>query len=268
MFLVGAYTDIRWLLDSPKYGSYVEKWQPLPAGMTTLSATRASLSMLDFAEARRVLHQLSFPLARAELKVSPQLVELQLNSQSRPGLSHAPVEAITVSVRLMQAGEKGTPTAAKQSRSAYNTLANALTANGSAWGYANGYASINSDTPGYLWIENVSPDVAFDVASYVAEVYKEALLIQQKLKRRAFNDESSYVTQSGTPSWKGGSRPLYDAGLSGAGQVIGVGDSGLDHLNCFFNDAANPVTFTPTYFEAFDKTIPIYESTAHRKIRQ
>ena len=32
---------------------------------------------------------------------------------------------------------------------------------------------------------------------------------------------------------------MYDKGLSGAGQIVGVGDSGLDVRSCFFYEAAN-----------------------------
>eukprot|EP00854_Cymbomonas_tetramitiformis_P013223 gene13223-15625_t len=33
--------------------------------------------------------------------------------------------------------------------------------------------------------------------------------------------------------------PLFAAGLHGEGQIVGVGDSGLDLSSCFFSDSAN-----------------------------
>ena len=48
---------------------------------------------------------------------------------------------------------------------------------------------------------------------------------------------SAAITQNGTLSL--GYRPMYDRGLTGAGQIVGVGDSGLDVRSCFFYEAAN-----------------------------
>jgi hypothetical protein len=50
---------------------------------------------------------------------------------------------------------------------------------------------------------------------------------------RRLNDEADDITQSGSP----GSAPFKDAGLNGSGEVVGVGDSGLDDKSCFFNGA-------------------------------
>ena len=34
-----------------------------------------------------------------------------------------------------------------------------------------------------------------------------------------------------------GTTPYHDAGLRGEGQIIGVGDTGLDYNNCYFYDS-------------------------------
>jgi len=46
------------------------------------------------------------------------------------------------------------------------------------------------------------------------------------------NSEASWVVQSGATN----SVPLYDLGISGQGQVIGISDTGVDENSCFFDD--------------------------------
>jgi subtilisin family serine protease len=47
---------------------------------------------------------------------------------------------------------------------------------------------------------------------------------------RAFNNLARGITQSGTPQVE----PLGSLGLTGANQVVGEADSGIDDLSCFF----------------------------------
>lgn len=51
------------------------------------------------------------------------------------------------------------------------------------------------------------------------------------------NSEAQWVTQSR----KEESRPFFDVGLDGKGQVIGISDTGLDTDNCYFWDATGDV---------------------------
>jgi hypothetical protein len=51
------------------------------------------------------------------------------------------------------------------------------------------------------------------------------------------NSEAQWVTQSR----KKESRPFFDVGLDGEGQVIGISDTGLDTDNCYFWDASGDV---------------------------
>ena len=46
------------------------------------------------------------------------------------------------------------------------------------------------------------------------------------------NGEAAWVVQSGLQDY----RPIWDAGVLGDGQVIGLGDTGLDRFSCFFRD--------------------------------
>lgn len=51
------------------------------------------------------------------------------------------------------------------------------------------------------------------------------------------NTEAQWVTQSGRQE----SRPFFDVGLNGEGQVISISDTGLDTDNCYFWDATGDV---------------------------
>jgi hypothetical protein len=51
------------------------------------------------------------------------------------------------------------------------------------------------------------------------------------------NQYATVIIQDGTLSDSG--KPIYDQGLTGAGQIVGVGDSGLDVRSCFFREASS-----------------------------
>lgn len=54
---------------------------------------------------------------------------------------------------------------------------------------------------------------------------------------RSQNAEAQWITQSGSDE----SRPFWNKGLTGSGQVVAVSDSGLDTDNCYFYDANDQV---------------------------
>ena len=43
-----------------------------------------------------------------------------------------------------------------------------------------------------------------------------------------------------------GHMPLYNAGITGETQIIGIGDSGLDYNSCYFYDENTTVIFDNT----------------------
>ncbi len=47
-----------------------------------------------------------------------------------------------------------------------------------------------------------------------------------------FNHEAAWITQSGVD----GHTPLWDLGLDGEGEIVGVADTGVDDRSCFFRD--------------------------------
>ena len=56
--------------------------------------------------------------------------------------------------------------------------------------------------------------------------------IELKAQYKLYNKYAKRVIQSGHKQ----TTPLYDHGLTGAGQIIGIGDTGIDYDNCFFYD--------------------------------
>ena len=93
------------------------------------------------------------------------------------------------------------------------------------------------------------------------------------------NRESSVIMQSAQPApplvgGRGGDsssnnnldptvHPVWAAGIQGQNQVVGQGDSGLDHQHCFFND---PAVDWASGVSVVD-TKRTFDSTVHRKIR-
>ncbi len=90
-------------------------------------------------------------------------------------------------------------------------------------------------------------------------------------KLRMMNRQASTITQSGGPAPNTNAQinidpkyhPIWSAGITGKGMVIGIGDSGLDFKHCFFSDP-------DTDWEANVVTIGrvlTFTSETHRKIR-
>lgn len=90
-------------------------------------------------------------------------------------------------------------------------------------------------------------------------------------KLRLMNRQASSITQSGIPVPNSNVQintdpkyhPIWSAGITGKGMVIGIGDSGLDFRHCFFADP-------DTEWEANVVTIGrvlTFTSETHRKIR-
>eukprot|EP01062_Namystynia_karyoxenos_P020545 TRINITY_DN17774_c0_g1_i2.p1 TRINITY_DN17774_c0_g1~~TRINITY_DN17774_c0_g1_i2.p1 ORF type:complete len:1815 (+),score=527.78 TRINITY_DN17774_c0_g1_i2:108-5552(+) len=61
---------------------------------------------------------------------------------------------------------------------------------------------------------------------------------------------TQWIVQSGVPE----SRPAWDHGIYGDGEIVAVGDTGLDYAGCFFHDPLEPISYFPNI------------SSTHRKI--
>lgn len=86
----------------------------------------------------------------------------------------------------------------------------------------------------------------------------EVFWIDLEAHRGLLNDNTSWVGQSGTSG--GQATPVYDHGITGEGQVIGVLDTGIDPDMCYFRDMAEGL---PTTNECNGGTAV---NTNHRKI--
>jgi subtilisin family serine protease len=102
-----------------------------------------------------------------------------------------------------------------------------------------------------LKVSNVSRGLLFDVVRTIA-LHAEVTWIEDQPEYVYSNRFAHAVQQSGGTaatledgtSATAGDTPLWDAGLHGEGEVVGVGDSGLDHMSCYFYDAAQPLTIS------------------------
>ena len=93
-----------------------------------------------------------------------------------------------------------------------------------------------------LVIEQVPRAEALELARVLAE--EPALLwLEPHAMYRTMNADAAAITQSGdTPTGTsctqpGTGCPIWDMGIHGEGEIIGVGDSGLDEGHCFFEQA-------------------------------
>ena len=69
----------------------------------------------------------------------------------------------------------------------------------------------------------------------------EVFWLERESRRVFLNDTTIWVGQSGTSG--GGTTPVFDNGILGAGQVVGVLDTGIDIDSCYFRDPSeSPAT--------------------------
>jgi len=73
---------------------------------------------------------------------------------------------------------------------------------------------------------------------------EEVMRIEKMRYKKVSNDESSWMCQSGIY----GKKPIWDHGITGAGQIIAVSDTGLDIDHCFYWD---PFYGMPAFLDNF-----------------
>jgi subtilase family serine protease len=90
---------------------------------------------------------------------------------------------------------------------------------------------------------------------------EEVLWIEKDVPYELVNDTTSWVVQANEP----GARPIWARGLTGETEIIGVGDSGLDHDMPWFRDPAGAaigpghrkvVGYDTTYGDDYDSDAP------------
>ena len=98
----------------------------------------------------------------------------------------------------------------------------------------------------------VVPQDAMAVAEALAQE-PEVMWVEPHQEFRVFNNQGVSTTQSGSARFNGGradtagTTPIWDMGLHGEGEIIGVGDSGLDVGHCFFEEATGGTAADQTY---------------------
>jgi len=68
---------------------------------------------------------------------------------------------------------------------------------------------------------------------------EHVLWIEPVFKLHTMNSEATGITQTGTP----GNTLIWDKGIRGQGQLVAVGDSGVDMGNCLFNDPSHTTPY-------------------------
>lgn len=97
---------------------------------------------------------------------------------------------------------------------------------------------------GVFVVSKIPVPMAGQAAHDISRALSSALVIDLARPFHLFNKEAAFQIQSGTDSrGPGAGTPLWDRGLTGASEIIGVVDSGLDHSSCFFHDSDHPVFF-------------------------
>ncbi|KAL0037541.1 hypothetical protein WJX77_001610 [Trebouxia sp. C0004] len=104
--------------------------------------------------------------------------------------------------------------------------------------------------------------------------------VSPRAQTKASNFFATGISQSGTAatladasypagaSNDAGTHPLWDAGLNGENQIVGMGDTGIDWLHCTFTDSAHTGPGSGPYLTETAATggYTYWVSTTHRKI--
>ena len=73
----------------------------------------------------------------------------------------------------------------------------------------------------------------------------EVTWVEERTQRRLQMADAAWMVQSGAQGTPTKATPLWDAGLRGEGEVVTVGDSGVDINHCSFADPSEPVPYGP-----------------------
>jgi len=104
-----------------------------------------------------------------------------------------------------------------------------------------------------LWIQRAGKSDAKELNAIVDYLIaqQDCFGVQLLLKKQATNQYAQWITQSNdalaqAPVSNGAlpGRTIWQRGLQGQGQIIGVADSGLDYSHCFFRDTSGDPTIT------------------------
>ncbi|KAL3130908.1 Signal peptide peptidase-like 2A [Trebouxia sp. C0009 RCD-2024] len=100
--------------------------------------------------------------------------------------------------------------------------------------------------------------------------------VSPRAKTRAANFFATGIGQSGSAATlddaklgldqDAGTHPFWKAGLTGVGQTVGMGDTGIDWLHCTFTDSVTPGPGAGPFLQETDTGFLYWVNAAHRKI--
>jgi subtilisin family serine protease len=91
----------------------------------------------------------------------------------------------------------------------------------------------------FVRVSATNANSVLNVLKYQEEVH----WIERKLPMKLMNFAASIITQgNGTVDETDVSRPIWDMGITGHGEIVGVADTGLDYDSCFFSDPEESIT--------------------------
>ena len=194
-----------------------------------------------------VVHLL--PLAN-ELLVSPDLVDISALPESEAAHYDRPDDAEAEAFSLSDAADAPPPGAGWDG--AWHDVSRTVL------GVAGAEAAAEEDA-----VTGVARKPRYSLVGTFSDAVSSLLpagpsLRGQQQQRRRLNDQATAYIQSG-----GSVHVLWNKGLTGAGHVIGIADSGIDTQSCFFRDSGEDVVFTEN-----EPSPPFFASTTHRKIRR
>jgi len=110
-------------------------------------------------------------------------------------------------------------------------------------------------------LENNEGRCFVKLVAYLASLH-EVCHVSPIPRQELRNFEAQWIVQSGVD----GSRPFYDSGITGQGQVVAVSDTGLDKDNCYFRDSSGEVA--TTNYVSYSRSGPQYTDLNKRKVVQ
>jgi len=191
-------------------------------------------------------------------KVVPLLPELKVSPHFEEMLPKEPTVALNVRIVPWERHAHLRDTAEKIAKRFTSTLLTLCTSD-EHWRHkpscmraAASHMHVRAESKRLLVLEGVVPEDALALGHQLA-IEAETIWIEPHAFYLPLNADAVMLTQSGSTPVAGpggnavGTTPIWDMGLHGEGEVIGVGDSGLDTGHCFFEEAAGQTAAQQTY---------------------
>ena len=106
------------------------------------------------------------------------------------------------------------------------------------------FTLLEKETPQKVVIETPRSRLA-ECVRYVAK-REEVLWLEEQPQLVTYNSRATKIVQGGLANM---ANVIWQNGITGRGQIVGIADSGLDYQSAFFHDPSNPVVFCETPFK-------------------